>query len=428
MNKFAELGLEESIVSALVQQNITVPMAIQSQAIPKVLAGANIIGQAPTGTGKTLAYLLPALQKIDADVRQAQVIVLAPTYELAMQITSVARELTQQMETDIKVQGIIGGANIARQIDKLKEKPQLIIGSAGRIIELNRKGKLKLDKVQLLVLDEFDRLLDDQNIKDTVDVVRLLPKDRQVVMFSATAPKKALERADFLEHPEHIIVKESQADAAARANLYVMVPFRDKIEMIRRLTRSQGVKRGLVFINRSFDVEKTLAHLRYDGIKAETLLGHNNKQARQKAVHDFKNGKVTLLLSTDLAARGLDIPGIDYVFNLDLPESAQTYLHRAGRTARNGAKGTVVTLADEKEAYKLAKLEKSLGIELKPLKKGSANFHALARQGGKAHSKKPFAKNKAQAAEAKPFHKKKRQRQTMNKGYHKAQNHKLGGK
>lgn len=423
MNKFAELGLNEAIVSALVKQGITVPLAIQMQAIPKVLSGINIIGQAPTGTGKTLAYLLPALQMIDASVRQAQVVVLAPTYELAMQITNVARELTQLMDTGIKVQGLIGGANIARQIDKLKEKPQLIVGSAGRIIELNRKGKLKLAAVKLLVLDEFDRLLDDQNIKDTVDVVHLLPENRQVIMFSATAPKKALERADFLQHPEHIVVKESPQDAAARANLYVMVSFRDKIAMIRRLARSQGVKRGLVFINRSFDVEKTLAHLRYDGIKAETLLGHSNKQARQKAIADFKAGKVQLLLSTDLAARGLDIPGVDYVFNLDLPESAQTYLHRAGRTARNGAKGTVVTLADEKEAYKLAKLEKSLGISLQPLKKGSANFHTLAKQGGRPQ-KKNFAKHTTNNGEAKPFHKKKRQRQTLNKGYHK----KLGGK
>lgn len=379
MNKFIELGLNEAMAKALAGQGIADPMEIQKLAIPKALAGDNFIGQAPTGTGKTLAYLLPALQQIDPAVRQAQVVVLAPTYELAMQITGVARDLVQAAELGIKLQGIIGGANIARQIDKLKDKPQLIIGSAGRIIELSRKGKLKLHQVKLLVLDEFDRLLDDQNLQATADVVRLLPKERQVIMFSATAPNKALERADFLEHPEHIIVKETAETLEARDNLYIMTPFRDKITMIRKLTNILAVKRGLVFINRVYDAEKTLAHLQFDGIKADSLLGHSNKQARQKAIADFKSGKVQLLLSTDLAARGLDIPDVDYVFNLDLPESAQTYQHRAGRTARAGAKGSVITLADIKEAYKLEQLEKKLGITFRPLK------HKAEKKSNKSH-------------------------------------------
>ncbi|MBP8598965.1 MAG: DEAD/DEAH box helicase [Selenomonas sp.] len=379
MNKFIELGLNEAMAKALAGQGIADPMEIQKLAIPKALAGDNFIGQAPTGTGKTLAYLLPALQQIDPAVRQAQVVVLAPTYELAMQITGVARDLVQAAELGIKLQGIIGGANIARQIDKLKDKPQLIIGSAGRIIELSRKGKLKLHQVKLLVLDEFDRLLDDQNLQATADVVRLLPKERQVLMFSATAPNKALERADFLEHPEHIIVKETAETLEARDNLYIMTPFRDKITMIRKLTNTLAVKRGLVFINRVYDAEKTLAHLQFDGIKADSLLGHSNKQARQKAIADFKSGKVQLLLSTDLAARGLDIPDVDYVFNLDLPESAQTYQHRAGRTARAGAKGSVITLADIKEAYKLEQLEKKLGLTFKPLK------HKAEKKSNKSH-------------------------------------------
>lgn len=379
MNKFIELGLNEAMAKALAGQGIADPMEIQKLAIPKALAGDNFIGQAPTGTGKTLAYLLPALQQIDPAVRQAQVVVLAPTYELAMQITGVARDLVQAAELGIKLQGIIGGANIARQIDKLKDKPQLIIGSAGRIIELSRKGKLKLHQVKLLVLDEFDRLLDDQNLQATADVVRLLPKERQVIMFSATAPNKALERADFLEHPEHIIVKETAETLEARDNLYIMTPFRDKITMIRKLTNTLAVKRGLVFINRVYDAEKTLAHLQFDGIKADSLLGHSNKQARQKAIADFKSGKVQLLLSTDLAARGLDIPDVDYVFNLDLPESAQTYQHRAGRTARAGATGAVITLADIKEAYKLEQLEKKLGITFRPLK------HKAEKKSNKSH-------------------------------------------
>jgi len=367
MNHFIELGISEALAAVLKKQGIEAPMRVQAEVIPKIIGGGNLVAQAPTGTGKTLAYLLPALQKIDADSRDVQVVILAPTYELAMQITNVARELSMGANLGIKVQGLIGGANITRQMDKLKDKPQLVVGSAGRIIELAQKNKLKLQQVKLLVLDEFDRLFDEQNMTNTADVVRLLPADRQVVMVSATASKKALERADFLQHPEVIKVEEDPVLQGQREHLCRLTPFRDKAVTVRRLARRLSVQRGLVFINKVFDAEKILAQLRYEGFMVSSLLGHNSKQNRQKAVADFKAGRVKLLLSTDLAARGLDIPAVDYVFNLDLPESPAVYLHRAGRTARAGAKGTVITLADNKEAYKLEQLEKKLGIHFTPL-------------------------------------------------------------
>ncbi|BAL82116.1 putative DEAD-box ATP-dependent RNA helicase CshA [Selenomonas ruminantium subsp. lactilytica TAM6421] len=397
MSNFIETGISEALTAVLKKQGIESPMQVQAEVIPKVLGGGNLVAQAPTGTGKTLAYLLPALQKIDAASRDVQVVILAPTYELAMQITNVARDLAQGANLGIKVQGLIGGANIARQMDKLKDKPQLIVGSAGRIIELAQKNKLKLQHVKMLVLDEFDRLFDDQNMGNTADVVRLLPEDRQVIMVSATAPKKALERADFLQHPEIIKVEADPASQNQRENLYRMTPFRSKVETVRHLARRLAVKRGLVFINKVFDAERILAQLRYEGFMVGTLLGHNNKQARQKAIADFKAGRIKLLLSTDLAARGLDIPEVDYVFNLDLPESAEVYLHRAGRTARAGAKGTVITLADNKEAYKLEQLERKLGIDFKPLKGGdkpAPKKKSAGKKGNDAAPKKPAAKAK----------------------------------
>lgn len=398
MSNFIALGISEALADVLKKQGIESPLQVQTEVIPKVIGGGNLVAQAPTGTGKTLAYLLPVLQKIDSESRDVQAVVLAPTYELAMQITNIARDLSQGASLGIKVQGLIGGANIARQMDKLKDKPQLIVGSAGRILELAQKNKLKLHKVKMLVLDEFDRLFDDQNMENTAAVVRLLPEDRQVVMVSATAPKKALERADFLQHPEVIQVEEDPAVKDLRENLYRMTPFRSKVETVRHLARRLAVKRGLVFINKVFDAERILAQLRYEGFMVGTLLGHNNKQARQKAIADFKAGRIKLLLSTDLAARGLDIPEVDYVFNLDLPESPAVYLHRAGRTARAGAKGTVITLADNKEAYKLQQLEKSLGIEFKPLKGGAAPAPAKKKNAGakssKDNAKKTIPKSK----------------------------------
>ena len=400
MSNFIELGVSENLADVLKKQGIENPMPVQAAVIPKILGGGNLVAQAPTGTGKTLAYLLPVLQGLDAASRDVQAVILAPTYELAMQIAGIARELTQGAGLGLKVQGLIGGANITRQMDKLKDKPQLIVGSAGRILELAQKNKLKLHNVKMLVLDEFDRLFDDQNIDNTAAVVRLLPAERQVVLVSATAPKKALERADFLQHPEVIKVEEDSAAQDRRENLYRMTPFRNKVETVRHLARRLEVKRGLVFINKVFDAERILAQLRYEGFMVGTLLGHNNKQARQKAVADFKAGRIKLLLSTDLAARGLDIPDVDYVFNLDLPENAQVYLHRAGRTARAGAKGTVITLADNKEAYKLAQLEKKLGIEFKPLKGGDKT--ASARKKNKAAQGSKGKVTKTRQGKAKP--------------------------
>ena len=321
--------------------------------------------------------------QLDKERREAQAVVLAPTYELAMQITTEARDLSQKADLGIRVQGLIGGANIARQIDKLKEKPQIVVGSAGRILELARKGKLKLTGVRFLVLDEFDRLLDDQNDMMTADVVKLLPQDRQALMFSATDPKKERERASFLGHPERIEIEQSAEEMAACHHYFVTVPFREKIERVRKLTRSLPIERGLVFINRTFAAEQTLAKLRYEGIRAESLLGKDAKQSRQSAIAAIKGGRAQLLLSTDLAARGLDIPAVDYVINLDFPESAQVYQHRAGRTARAGHQGAVITLIDFKEAVKLEQLGKKLGIEFERLPRAAApSAHRPAKQRG----------------------------------------------
>lgn len=383
MITFRDLGVSEALIEVLADKNIKAPTPIQQQAIPKILVGTDILGVAPTGTGKTLAYLLPILMQLDKERREAQAVVLAPTYELAMQITTEARDLSQKADLGIRVQGLIGGANIARQIDKLKEKPQLVVGSAGRILELARKGKLKLTGVRFLVLDEFDRLLDDQNDMMTADVVKLLPQDRQALMFSATDPKKARERASFLGLPERIEIEQSAEEIAACHHYFVTVPFREKIERVRKLTRSLPIDRGLVFINRTFAAEQTLAKLRYEGIRAESLLGKDAKQSRQSAIAAIKGGRAQLLLSTDLAARGLDIPAVDYIINLDFPESAQVYQHRAGRTARAGHQGAVITLIDFKEAVKLEQLGKKLGIEFERLPRAAApSAHRPAKQRG----------------------------------------------
>lgn len=351
--------------SLLKEKNFDQPTAIQRAAIPKILDGVNVIGRAPTGTGKTLAYLLPILQSIDKQSNSIQAVVVAPTYELAMQTARVAADFAAPL--NIKTQALIGGANINRQIDALKKKPHIIIGSVGRILELHRKNKLKLHAVKFFVLDEFDRLLDDQNFKSAVDLKNILPSNIQCLMFSATAPKKALNRADSFGTFELIAVDEDKTFAAPRNNFFAVVEFRDKINKVRRLTRRLEIKRGLVFVNKNFDVGRALEKLRFEGIRAESLVGDAGKVDRKNAIANFKNGKAQLLLSTDLAARGLDIPDIDYVINLDLPEDHKMYLHRAGRTARAGATGNVITLVDPKELDKLYEFERALDVQFKQL-------------------------------------------------------------
>ena len=369
---FTALGLPETLAAALRAQGILTPLPVQTAAVPRLLAGENLLVQAPTGTGKTLAYLLPILARLDAALPQVQAVVLAPTQELSMQIARTARELAQAAGIPARVLGLIGGASIKRQLEKLKAKPPLVVGTTGRILELAQKGKLKLSGVRLLVLDEFDRLLDKQGGEETAAFVQRLrreaPEAPHYALFSATATKLACERAAFLGAPVRITIEGAAHVPSTIRHYAVMTPFREKAERVRRLTRRLGVRRGIVFLGRAFDAERTLAKLRYDGVRAEALVGTADKMARQKAIADFRRGSVTLLLATDVAARGLDLPEVDTVFNLDLPEDARTYLHRAGRTGRAGREGRVITLADYREAEKLTRLSSQLGFDFSPLK------------------------------------------------------------
>ncbi len=366
--KFLKLGLSEALAEAVGKMGFTEPMPIQEQAIPQALTGVNIVGQSATGSGKTLAYLLPALAQIKPDSPALQALVLAPTYELAMQISQQLQQVIQNSGLPIRSMALIGGANIARQIDNLKKKPQIVVGSAGRILELQKKGKLKLQQVKVLVLDEFDRLLDDQNQESVAKVQSCLDKQCQYLLFSATASGKALDRAQFLAEPKIIKINERTALQPQLENYYFIVEFRDKIDILRKLTKTLAVKRGLVFVNKVYDVEKTIEKLAHQGITAASLIGSDDKMARKNAVADFAKGKVTLLLATDLAARGLDIPGVDYVFNLDLPENDKVYLHRVGRTGRAGAKGTAISLVDSKEIMKVVTIGKKLSVNFQAKK------------------------------------------------------------
>ena len=365
LTSFSELGLGAALVTALAAGNITSPTKIQALAIPEILAGKDLLGQAPTGTGKTLAYLLPLFQRLDAEKKELQALILAPTHELAMQIHRQAALLADASGIAVASVPIIGQVNIARQIESLKTKPQLVVGSAGRVLELIGKKKLAAHQVKVLVLDEADRLLDEQNAPAVEGVVRALKRDRQIVLLSASLPAAVADKAAaFMKTPVRV-ADEAKMTVPERIEHEVAVAeLRDKFDVLRRLVNRLELQRALVFVEGG-DAERVLERLLFHGLPAAGLAGGARKEERQQALADFRRGAVRLLVATDLAARGLDIPDISHVINLSIPEAADVYLHRAGRTGRAGKPGTVVSIATRGELAGLLEVAKKLNIVLK---------------------------------------------------------------
>lgn len=365
---FAQLGLIAPLAQGLTKAGITEPTMIQIEVIPPAMAGKDIIGQSPTGTGKTLAYLLPLFQKIDTAKRETQAFILAPTHELAIQIQRQIELLATNTGLPVTAAPIIGDVNIMRQIDKLKEKPHIITGSSGRILELVQKKKINTQTVKTIVLDEVDRLLDDTNMDSVKAVIKTTQKDRQLMAFSATVPQVALTRVqELMNNPVEILAAQDQADNKPDIkHIYFVAERRDKFELLRKIVRAIPIDRALVFINRSDDVELTVDKLNYNGLTATGIHGRFLKEDRKKALDGFRSGKLELLIASDLAARGLDIPGVDFVINLDLPEDPAIYLHRSGRTGRAGKSGTAISIVSPQEAALITHYEKQLKIAMLP--------------------------------------------------------------
>ncbi|CAG9614234.1 DEAD-box ATP-dependent RNA helicase CshC [Bacillus rhizoplanae] len=333
---------------------------IQKQAIPTILEGQDVIAESPTGTGKTLAYLLPLLHKINPEVKQPQVVILAPTRELVMQIHEEVQKFTAG--TDISGASLIGGADIKRQVEKLKKHPRVIVGSPGRILELIRMKKLKMHEVKTIVFDEFDQIVKQKMIDAVSDVIKSTMRDRQVVFFSATMTKDAEEVArDFAVEPQLIRVKRTETKSLVE-HTYIVCERREKNEYIRRIMHTGDVK-AVAFLNDPFRLDEIAEKLKFRKMKAAALHAEANKQEREATMRAFRQGKVEILLATDIAARGLDIDDLTHVIHLELPDTLDQYIHRSGRTGRMGKEGTVVSLVTLQEEKKLLQFAKKLGIQ-----------------------------------------------------------------
>ncbi|WP_264740247.1 DEAD/DEAH box helicase [Cytobacillus firmus] len=337
------------------------PTAVQSEAVPLALEDRDIIAESPTGTGKTLAYLLPVLEKIDPDKQAVQAVILASSQELVMQILSEIQKWAEG--SGIKAASFIGGANVKRQLEKLKKHPHIALGTPGRVLELIKQKKLKMHEVKTVVLDEGDQLLVPEHAQTVQNIVKSTLKERQVLLFSATLPPVFEQLAKELTADAEVIrvEKDETIQAAGVDHIYFVAEARDKIKMLEKISRLEDIK-ALVFVKDIGNLTVMAEKLDFKNISSSTLHSDLSKFDRQKAIKNFRTGKTNMLIATDVAARGLDIKGVTHVVHFDFPKDINQYVHRSGRTGRFGASGTVISLVTEREERELKKMAKELGL------------------------------------------------------------------
>lgn len=361
---FENLKINEKIISGLNAMGIKEPTEIQEKIIPLALEKTNLIGQSETGTGKTLAYLLPIIENIDINKKEMQCIILAPTHELAIQINNTINELKKSSGLEITSTPLIGSANIKRQIDNLKAKPQILVGSAGRILELIKKKKVSAHTIKNIVIDEVDKLLDKNNLPTVKDIIKVTPKYTQIMMFSATLNGKTLDIAKTLAEDIKVVsVKGNKVNENINHN-YIKTDSRKKVETLRKLLNALKSPKVLVFNNDSYTTNTAVEYLSFNNVKVAAIGGNGKMEDRKRALENFRKGKINVLIASDIAARGLDIKGVTHVVNFDIPEDSKDYLHRAGRVGRAGETGEVFSLVDDKEEKIIKIHEKNFKINI----------------------------------------------------------------
>ena len=371
---FKELDLDASLLDALRKENITTPAEIQRRVIPEVLKNRDLIVQSETGTGKTLAYLLPLFKKLNATAGEMQAIILVPTHELAIQVQRVIEGLSQNSDVKVSSTPIIGNVNIDRQIEKLREKPNIIVGSPGRILELIKKKKITAHTIKTIILDEADRLMSDSDIDNVKAVIKSTMRDRQLLMFSATISRETEARAkEMMKEPEVIRGETKTAVPETIEHIYFLTEQRDKFEVLRKVARILNPQKAIVFTSGIEEAEMVTEKLKYHGFKAESIHGTNIKADRKKAMEGFRAGRIQLLIASDIASRGLDIEGVTHIFSMNAPEEPRDYLHRVGRTGRNGNAGVAVSIVTTRELQLIRQYEKvfKIKIEAKDMYKGN---------------------------------------------------------
>ena len=359
---FSTLGLAEPIQRALAAENYIEPTPIQIQAIPAILAGRDVLGLAQTGTGKTAAFGLPLLQRLAAEQVQAgphtvRALILAPTRELAVQIHDSLRSYSRNLRLRHAV--ILGGVNQNRQVDALRRGVDVLVATPGRLLDLVKQRHVRLDAATLFVIDEADRMFDMGFIRDVRRITAELPRKRQSMLFSATMPDDVAHLvSDVLRDPLRIDISPKQITTERVDQRVHFVGAMDKRALLLDLVQDEAMKRVIVFTRTKHAADKVAEVLRRAGHRADAIHGNKSQNARQRALETFRSGRTRILVATDIAARGIDIDDVSHVINLDIPQVAEAYVHRIGRTARAGNGGVAVSFCDPSERILLRAIEK----------------------------------------------------------------------
>lgn len=369
--KFTEFNLSEDIQSAVVTAGFEKASPIQEMTIPLALEGKDVIGQAQTGTGKTAAFGLPTLNKIRTDENIIQALVIAPTRELAVQ--SQEELFRFGRDKGVKVRSVYGGSSIDKQIKALKSGAHIVVGTPGRLLDLIKRKALKLDHVETLILDEADEMLNMGFLEDIEAIISRVPSERQTLLFSATMPAPIKEiGVKFMKNPEHVQIKNKELTNVNVEQFYVRVKEQEKFDTMTRLMDVDQPELSIVFGRTKRRVDEITRGLKLRGFRAEGIHGDLDQNKRLRVIRDFKGDQIDILVATDVAARGLDISGVTHVYNYDITQDPESYVHRIGRTGRAGKTGESITFVSPNEMGYLSMIENLTKKQMKPLKPATA--------------------------------------------------------
>lgn len=395
MPDFLSLGISVRAVNRLREFGIAQPTPIQQQAIPYVMDGKDVIAQAQTGTGKTFAFILPILEKIDVTAEHVQALIVTPTRELALQITEEVEKLIAEMD-GVDVLAVYGGQDVEKQLKKLKKHVQIVVGTPGRLLDHIRRGTVQLSQVRFLVLDEADQMLHIGFLNEVEDIIRETPRSRQTMLFSATMPEEIRKlAAKHMRSPEYIQVEKTQGPADNVKQIAIHTIDRAKQATLIQLIETHRPYLAVIFCRTKRRVSKLYEVLRSHKFLCDELHGDLSQAKREQVMKRFREGEIQLLIATDVAARGLDVEGVTHVFNYDIPQDAESYIHRIGRTGRAGTKGLAITLYSSNDRPILDMIEKELNIKVQKQNIGNTD----SKQKGK---EKPDQKQNDRKVKPKP--------------------------
>ncbi len=354
--EFSELGLKPQIVQNVAELGYVNPTPIQAKVIPIILEGHDVIAQSQTGTGKTAAFILPIIQNLKQGQRKVQALVLAPTRELAQQVAKASEEYGSGLL--VRVLAVYGGSPYSRQISALRQGVEIVAGTPGRLLDLIEKKELDLSSVSTVVLDEADEMLSMGFIDDIKEILSKMPAERQTALFSATiSPEISGIAKKYMRTPQSVVIKSQHLTVDAIDHRYCLVNNRDKLAVLTRLFEIQDITSALIFVKTRIGTSELVNELMARGFPAEALNGDLRQETREQVLNRFRNNQTTVLVATDMAARGLDIDDISHVFNYDLPEDPELYVHRVGRTARAGKTGIAISLLAANELWRMRRIE-----------------------------------------------------------------------